>query len=194
MGCAEETIRGLGSLRQCGLACFDNPDGSVSVVDANANVIAVVASDAFPDHSRVLDAQWRTKTVSMLRRSSHQVNVREGLSPWKVKCNTWLSVLHSRQFDKWRNRKACRTRFFNESKRGTWEQAVVRMKFQWKNKGQRKLKHAANPWLRWAETCSKNHNRKERARAGKKQRIDGHDRRTELQMCFKWRSSVACDV
>lgn len=193
MGTLKATLHGLRNLRECCLSCFDNEDGSVSVVNAHAEVIAILPSAARATSESAVLAQWKIKARLMLA-SVQKEHMGDGRSPWQKKCDIWITCLRSRAFDQWRARKATRSRFFNDSVRVTWEDAVVRMGFQLKNKGERKLRHAANPWLRWAETCSKNHNRKERSRVGKKQSANGFSRRSELQMCFKWRSSVPCDV
>jgi hypothetical protein len=192
---AKDAIAGLGNLRLSRLMCFDIGDGRVCVVDSQGNEVARISSVLAgpPEQCAIRDAQWSLQ-CKRLAAQLHYESRRSHSTGWKKKCETWVTSLSSREFDKWRERKPKRGRFFSAEVRDTWASAVVMMKFQLKNKGERKLRHRKNPWLCWADTCSKNHNRKELARDGKKQRTNGNGRRAELQMQSVWRRSVACNV
>jgi hypothetical protein len=196
MGACKKTIDGLRSLRPSGLMCFDHADGRVRVVDADGTVVAIISMDKChpPASESLLKEQWRLRARSMAAQVKNPEYRAKSADPWVTKCSTWVCCLRSREFDKWRKRKASGGRFFNARNRASWPEAAIRMKFQLKNKGERKLRHKANPWMPWAETCSKNHNRKELARVGKNQRAVGDGRRAELQMRFVRSRTVPCHV
>lgn len=193
MGATNDRLYGLRNLVSISLMGFDNGNGTVSLVDRDAKVFAIIRRDACdaPSLKSVVAAGWKLKAHRM---ASQVRAARKEKSEWEKKCETWTKCLRSRAFDQWRNRKAQRQRFFSELSRPDWASAAVRWKFQLKNRIHRKAMHDQSPWRLWAETCSKNHNRKERARAGKSERAIGHGRRTELQMQFKSRRAFASNV
>ena len=192
MGRKLDAFRGLDSISPVVLYGFDAPGGRVRIVDSSGKVIATVRQEAFspPPAEAIWRRKWETALAAMSCQAFHESHA-HARSPWVRKCDTWMSSLHSRAMDSFRKRSAKGGRYFSAASRSTWEAAAVRMVWQSQNRGTRKMKHRDNPWLRWAETCSKNHNRKEKNRACKQQGLDGDCRRAELQMCFVGRAAHA---
>jgi hypothetical protein len=192
MGRKLDAFRGLDSIRPVVLYGFDAPGGRVRIVDSSGKVIATVGQEAFspPQVEAIGRRKWEAAVAAMSSQARYESHAAVR-SPWARKCDTWMSSLHSRAMDSFRKRSAKGGRYFSATSRSTWDAAAIRMVWQLQNRGTRKMKHRDNPWVRWAETCSKNHNRKEKNRACKQQGIAGDRRRAELQMCFVGRASHA---
>lgn len=188
MAKAADVLEGLENLRPITVFGFDLPGGMVCIVDASGKAFKTVkqASLARPDDDLLLARKWKLKCDYMSGVAHREAKFipRDG---WDKRCDTWLRCLYSRSMDKWGKRVAVRKRFFNERSRPTWDAACKMMIYQFHNKGLRKAKSQSNPWMVWADCCSRNHNRKERNRVGKQQGFDEDRRRTSLQMRFVWR-------
>lgn len=81
---------------------------------------------------------------------------------WEQKFNTWQHSLRLRS--KYERAPRKNNRYFTDNSRPNWERAAECMVMSYYNRVMRKNRHAKDPWVLWAETCSKNQNRKERCR------------------------------
>lgn len=181
--------------------------GRLTLYDANGRKVGSVSKEfaSEADQKRLTEIMWtrKLKAMSIVNlKFAEQAN--RDASEWGVKIDTWVKCIRLRQVDKRREREG--KRYFSADSRPDWAAAIKCMQFSHRNRLRRKDKHAANPWLRWAETCSKNHNRKERNRAterreeraqGRASVIDGTQTivgGSELQVCPDWNGIDASPV
>lgn len=105
--------------------------------------------------------QWRAAFQRMRNALCKRVDV-SAMCDWERKFRTWQHSLKLRA--RYERAPKQNKRYFTDDARPDWERAAECMLMSYYNRVVRKQKHAADPWLRWAETTSKNHNRKERCR------------------------------
>jgi hypothetical protein len=181
--------------------------GRLTLYDANGRKVGSVPSDLArqADATRLNDILWDRKLKAMsivnLKAKEH---AKRDLGAWGTKIDTWIASIRLRQVDKRREREG--KRYFSPDSRPNWAAAIQCMQFSHRNRLRRKDKHSGNPWLRWAETCSKNHNRKERNRVAERREKRAQGRpsfvnatqaivgRSELQMCIDWHGVDASAV
>lgn len=179
----------------------------LTLYDADGRKIGTVGkAKARPATEHQLDGiLWTRKLKAMcianLKAKGHAV--RDG-SEWGVKIDTWIKATRLRQIDKSRPREG--KRYFSNESRPDWNAAIKCMRFSHRSRLNRKARHSQNPWLTWSETCSKNHNRKERNRVAERQqmRVERRSRFintterasgiTKVQMRFDWNGVDASAV
>jgi len=181
--------------------------GRLTLYDANGRKVGSVSKEAARPASdkSLTKILWARKFKAMSIVILRFANQADGdASEWGAKIDTWVGAIRLRQADKRREREG--KRYFSAESRPNWAAAIKCMQFSHRNRLRRKEKHAENPWLRWAETCSKNHNRKERNRVTQRRekRTQGRTRfingtqaitgRPELQMRIDWRGVDASAV
>lgn len=173
--------------------------GRLTLYDANGRKAGSISkAAAFPTNQDSLrEIMWTRKLKAMcISNLQARDYASKGTDAWGVKIDTWIKAIRLRQIDKRREREG--KRFFSSESRPDWAAAIKCMQFAHRNRLRRKENHAQNPWLRWAETCSKNHNRKERNRAAERREmrierrssfidaVEATARRSELQVRFDW--------
>jgi hypothetical protein len=181
--------------------------GRLTLYDANGRKVGSVPSDLArqADTARLNDILWDRKLNAMcivnLKAKEHAG--RES-GDWGTKIDTWIKAIRLRQIDRRRPREG--RRYFSSDSRPDWKSAITCMQFAHRNRLKRKQRHSADPWLVWAETCSKNHNRKERSRVAQRreERPEGRScliNPTQatlggpmLQMCIDWDGVDASSV
>jgi hypothetical protein len=105
--------------------------------------------------------QWRAAFQRMLNTQNKRCDV-SAMSEWERKCRTWQASLNLRaKHDRMPRQNK---RYFTQESRPNWDRAAQCMLWSYYNRVLRKRRHDVDPWARWAETTSKNHNRKERCR------------------------------
>jgi hypothetical protein len=143
---------------------------SLTLYDANGRKIGVVSKHSAhqPATSRLSEMLWirKLKAMCVINLKAEEHAGKDG-GEWQRKLDTWGKGIRLRQLDKTRPREG--KRYFSDFSRPDWIAAIHCMKFAHRNRVRRKHRNSCNPWLRWAETCSKNHNRKERNRAAQRQ-------------------------
>lgn len=104
--------------------------------------------------------RWRFAIWKMMRQLQNANARQRHVDEWDVKVKTWQNSMSLRQKDSQRKRHG--RRFFTTECRPNWDRAYECMLRQYYNKVVRKQRHNDDPWSLWAETVSRNHNRKER--------------------------------
>lgn len=105
--------------------------------------------------------QWKSAFQRMLNTQNKRVDVSE-LCEWERKFRTWQASINLRKKHDRMPRQ--NKRYFTHESRPDWDRAAQCMLWSYYNRVVRKRRHDSDPWARWAETTSKNHNRKERCR------------------------------
>ena len=181
--------------------------GRLTLYDANGRKVGSVPSDLArqADATRLNDILWdrKLKAMCIVNLKAKEHSGRDS-GAWGAKIDTWTKAIRLRQIDRRRPREG--RRYFSHESRPDWKSAITCMQFAHRNRLKRKQRHSANPWLVWAETCSKNHNRKERNRVAERREMHTEGRpsfingteaiigRSELQMCIDWRGVDASAV
>lgn len=172
--------------------------GRLTLYDANGRKVGSVAKEiARPaDEECLAEILWTRKLQAMTVINLRFQQPSNHKSDWDRKLDNWRLCIRFRQNDKRREREG--KRYFSAQSRPNWNAAIKCMQFAHRNRLKRKQKHLSNPWLLWAETCSKNHNRKERNRAAERREMQAERgsrvvNRTKaiaggprIQMCFDW--------
>jgi len=105
--------------------------------------------------------EWRAAFQRMRSSLNKRVDV-SVMSDWERKFRTWQHSLKLRA--KYERAPKQNRRYYTHESRPNWERAAECMLMSYYNRVIRKQRNSADPWRRWAETVSKNHNRKERCR------------------------------
>jgi hypothetical protein len=162
-------------------------DGRVQLFDRNGNSIGLVdAADAAPACAVGLSRiSWEQQIERMIKRFRRQIIKQPyaSMSDWEKKTQVWMQTQRAPI------RARSHSRYFSPTKRSTWEDAISCMRNQFTN-ANRKASLSSDPWSKWAETKSRNSNRRESER-GIKESTAADDRRSGLQMRWHWSGAPA---
>ena len=141
------------------------------LVDKNGKAIGNASAGAIGRPSknemrRKLWAMWAKWALFTLIRRKKQRDQHAG-DEWGTKAQTWLTSIRIRKtFDLINaRRKSKKNRFFSAEKRQTWDKAFDCLGQQLSNARRCAfVSKERDAWIHWADTCGKNHRRKDLAR------------------------------